>query len=49
MKTTSERIKELREEIKAMQIDPLLREGYKEKVQELIRLRRQKIREGKNG
>jgi cell fate (sporulation/competence/biofilm development) regulator YmcA (YheA/YmcA/DUF963 family) len=44
---TNEKIKKLQEEIKAMQTDPLLKNHYGEKVRELMKLRRQQIREGK--
>jgi hypothetical protein len=47
MKTTSERIKELTEEIKAMQADPLLKNQYGEKIRELMKLRRKRNQEGK--
>lgn len=45
--TTSEKIKILKEEIQAMQADPLLKSKYGEKVRELMKLRRQLVREGK--
>jgi hypothetical protein len=47
MKTTSEKIKIIKEEIKAMQANPLLKSKYGEKVRELMKLRRQQIREGR--
>ena len=43
-----ERIEELQDEIRAMQNIPALREEYKQKVEELIKLRRKQIRKKKN-
>jgi hypothetical protein len=47
MKITNE-IKKLKEEIKAMQADPLLKDKYGEKIRELMKLRRKRNREGKS-
>ena len=47
MKTTSEKIKELTEEIKAMQANLLPKKNYGEKIRELMKLRRQLNRENK--
>ena len=49
MSKISEEIKKLQEEIKALQTNPMLaaQGEYKKKILQLIKLRRQQIREGK--
>lgn len=47
MLTTEEKIEILQQEIQAMQADPLLQDHYKEKVKELIKLRRSVLKKGK--
>ena len=48
MSDLTDRVEQLKLEIKAMQDDPLLNDGtYGEKVKELMRLRRQQNRKGR--
>jgi hypothetical protein len=45
--TTEKKIETLQQEIRAMQADLLLQEQYKEKIQELMKLRRSAVKKGK--